>query len=253
MPVDLNIIADTALALPELIDWMKRRMAGDGAARARAEERRKRVEAAQGAARQQWTEEAKDGWDERPMTTARLASEVWEAVQDTDWVLTANTLENWALKLWDFEKPDQHPGSALGTATQIGISLGVALAYRGTGKLVVDIQPDGDLMYDAGALWVAANSKLPMLAVMYNNRAYYNDWEHQIRIAEQRGRPTDHSWIGQAISEPAPDFAGLARSLGWHAEGPIEDPKEVASALRRAITEVGKGRPALVDTVTGFR
>jgi acetolactate synthase I/II/III large subunit len=46
-------------------------------------------------------------------------------------------------------------GRSLGTATQIGISLGVGLAYRGTGRLVVDLQPDGDLMFDAGALWVA--------------------------------------------------------------------------------------------------
>jgi len=24
---------------------------------------------------------------------------------------------------------------------------------------------------------------------MYNNRAYYNDWEHQIRMAKLRGTP----------------------------------------------------------------
>jgi thiamine pyrophosphate-dependent acetolactate synthase large subunit-like protein len=167
--------------------------------------------------------------------------------------LTACTLEDWARKLWDFDRPDRYPGKSLGTSTQIGISLGVALAHKGSGKVVVDIQPDGDLMFDASALWVAANQRLPMLVVMYNNRAYYNDWEHQIRMAKQRGTPVENAWIGQAINDPAPDFAALARSFGWHAEGPVEDPARVGEALRRALAVVKQGRPALVDTITRFR
>jgi acetolactate synthase-1/2/3 large subunit len=92
-----------------------------------------------------------------------------------------------------------------------------------------------------------------MLVVMYNNRAYYNDWEHQIRMAKQRGTPVENAWVGQAINDPAPDFAALARSFGWHAEGPIEDPARVGEALRRALAVVKQGRPALVDTITRFR
>jgi hypothetical protein len=139
-------------------------------------------------------------------------------------VLTANSLQGWTFKLWDFDTPERHPGNSLGTATQIGISLVVALAYKGSGKLVVDIQPDRDLMYDAGTLWIATQIRIPMLAVMFNNQAYYNDWEHQIRIAEHRGRPVENTSIGQAINDPPPDFAGLARSLGWYAGGPMRTP-----------------------------
>ena len=76
-------------------------------------------------------------------------------------MLMANSLGGWTFKLWDFETPERYPGNSLGTATQIGISLGVALAYKGSGNLVVDIQPDGDLMYDAGALWIAAQMRIP--------------------------------------------------------------------------------------------
>ena len=108
-------------------------------------------------------------------------------------------------------------------------------------------------MYDAGALWTAAQMRLPMLIVMHNNRAYYNDWAHQIHIAEDRGRPAENASIGQAITDPAPDFAGLARSLGWYAEGPFESPEGVAEALRRAVREVEAGRPALIDTVTQYQ
>ena len=93
------------------------------------------------------------------------------------------------------------------------MSLGVALAHRGTGRLVVDIQPDGDLMFDAGALWTAAKNNIPFLIVMYNNRAYYNDWEHQIHVAEHRGTPVERAHIGQDIVGPEPDFATLAQLM----------------------------------------
>ncbi len=52
---------------------------------------------------------------------------------------------------------------------------------------------------------------------------------------------------------PEPDFAGLARSMGCHGEGPVEDPADIAPALRRALAEVKKGRVALVDTITRHR
>jgi acetolactate synthase-1/2/3 large subunit len=102
-------------------------------------------------------------------------------------------------------------------------------------------------------LWVAAKYEIPLLVVMFNNRAYYNDWEHQIRMARQRGRAVERAHIGMDLFGPAPDFAGLARALGWHAEGPIERGEEVAEALRRAVAVVKEGRPALVDTVTRHR
>jgi acetolactate synthase-1/2/3 large subunit len=89
---------------------------------------------------------------------------------------------------------------------------------------------------------------------MYNNRAYYNDWEHQIRMAKQRGTDLDKAHIGVNIDGPAPDFATLARSFGWHAEGPIEDPDAIVDAVRRAARIVlDEGRPALVDVVCAHR
>ena len=130
-----------------------------------------------------WQEDAKQDWDASPLTFSRLAMEVWDVIKDEDWVLTANELKHQVRKLWDFDRPYRHPGVELGTSTQIGISLGVALAHRDKKRIVVNIQPDGDLMFDAGALWIAAKYQIPMLIVMHNNRAYYNDWAHQIRMA----------------------------------------------------------------------
>jgi acetolactate synthase I/II/III large subunit len=250
---DVRVLADTTTAIPVLTNLCAQRLAGNSELKTRNENRYASIKVRHETARAKWAQEAQADWDASPIPLPRLASEVWTAIKDEDWVLTAGTLEDWTRKLWDFDKPYRHPGKSLGTSTQIGISLGVALAHRGIGRLVVDLQPDGDLMFDAGALWVAAKHKIPMLVVMYNNRAYYNDWEHQIRMARQRGTPVERAHIGMDLSGPDPDFAGLARAMGWYAEGPIDQGKDVAPALRRAIEKVKAGQPALIDTITQKR
>ena len=245
--VDLQVTADTSVALPLLLELCRglNTKTRDGWRR-RLEEIHDRTWAG-------WAAEARRDGALSPVSTSRLAAETWEVVRGHDWVLTAGTASGWAPKLWDFDRPYRHPGASLGTATQIGISLGVGLAYKDADKLVVDLQPDGDLMFDLGALWIASYHRIPMLAVMFNNRAYYNDWEHQERIAHARGTDVSRAYIGMEIDRPAPDFAGIARGLGWHGEGPIDDPEKVQAAVRRAAEIVAtERRPALVDVVCQY-
>jgi thiamine pyrophosphate-dependent acetolactate synthase large subunit-like protein len=249
----LRILADTTIAIPQLTALLRKKIAASAGLAQTVAERARKAGERHKETRAKWAKQAREDWDASPIPLPRLAHEVWEVIRNEDWVLTAGTLEEWTLKLWDFDRPYRHPGKSLGTATQIGISLGVALAHRGAGRLVVDMQPDGDLMFDAGALWVAVKHKIPLLVVMYNNRAYYNDWEHQIRMARQRGTPIERAHIGMDLEEPFVDFAGLAKSMGWYAEGPIEHGKDVGPALKRAIARVKAGQPALIDTITQRR
>ncbi len=247
----IQVTADTVVALPILLEMCRKLVANDTVEVSSARQQwRDELAMIHDSTWTSWREEYERVKDFSPVSTARLASDVWHVVKDYDWVLTAGTAALWALRTWDFDKPYRHPGVQLGTATQIGISLGVALAHKGTGRLVVDIQPDGDLMFDAGSLWVAAKYELPLLVVMYNNRAYYNDWEHQERVAKQRGTPLDRVNIGMEIDSPPPDFATLARAFHWWAEGPITDPEKVSDSVRRAAEYVSSTqRPALVDVV----
>jgi hypothetical protein len=43
----------------------------------------------------------------------RMAMITCEAIKTEDWALTACTLQEWALKLWDFDLPYRHAGRAL--------------------------------------------------------------------------------------------------------------------------------------------
>jgi acetolactate synthase I/II/III large subunit len=241
---DLQVTADTAVALPLLLELCRELNTRE------RDDWRAELERMHNEQWQAWREQAESEASLSPVATSRLAAEVWEVVKEHDWVLTAGTASEWTHRLWDFDRPYRHPGRSLGTATQIGISLGVALAHKDADRLVVDIQPDGDLMFDLGALWIAAYHRIPMLAVMFNNRAYYNDWEHQERIAHHRGTPVENAYVGMEIDKPPPDFARVAHALGWYGEGPIADPEEVGAAVRRAAeVVVAERRPALVDVV----
>ena len=65
----------------------------------------------------------------------------------------------------------------------------------------------------------------------------------------QRGT-FDRAGIGTKLVDPNIDFAKLAQSMGWYAEGPITNPNDLGPAIRRAIAVVKRGEPALLDTVT---
>jgi benzoylformate decarboxylase/acetolactate synthase-1/2/3 large subunit len=241
---DVQVTADTSVALPLLLDECRAQSRTD------REAWRRRLQELHDETWARWRAGATEERTLSPVATSRLAHEVWEVVKEHDWVLTAGTAGDQVQRVWDFDRPYRHPGRSLGTATQIGISIGVALAHKGSGRLVVDLQPDGDLMFDLGALWIAAYHRIPMLVVMFDNHAYYNDWEHQERIARHRGTDPARAYIGMELDRPAPDFAAVARALGWHAEGPIDDPDAVQAAVRRAAEAVhADDRPALVDVV----
>lgn len=251
-PVEWSVLADSRLALPVIIDAIRRKQTPEQAAQAQARIEEAAVE--QQALRDGWREQATKAADEVPISTARFALELGEAIKDHDWVLTAGTIAGWARKLWDFDDWSRHPGRSLGTATQIGISMGVARAYKGTDKLVVDVQPDGDLLFDPGTLWTIAANELPMLIVMFNNRSYYNDCEHQRKVAIDRGRDVSRAHIGMDLHTPAPDFAAMAASFGIESFGPIEDPAELRPTLDAAVARIMETRrPVLVDVITAHR
>jgi thiamine pyrophosphate-dependent acetolactate synthase large subunit-like protein len=181
-----------------------------------------------------------------------VAGIVWEVIKDRDWRLVNGTLNGWARRLWEWTQPRQYLGGSggAGVGYAIGASLGAALADKGSGRLCVDLQSDGDLLACSSALWTAAHHQIPLLIVMHNNRSLYNSEEHAEEVARLRGRPVANKGIGTRLDEPPVDFATVARGFGIYAEGPVEDAHTLRPALERALkVVVEEGRAALVDVV----
>ena len=250
--VDVAIAADAEATLPSLTDAVKRFTNDD---RKRAfQDRGSRLQAAH----QQSLERARDAaafaWDASPISTARLSAEVWAQVKDQDWSLVSATtfLNRWPQRLWTFDKHHQYLGTAGGYGVGYGApaAAGAALANRKYGRLTVNVQTDGDLMYAPGILWTAAHHRIPMLNIMHNNRAYHQEVMQVQIMADRHSRGVANCGTGTTITAPNIDFAKLAQSMGMYGEGPITDPKDLGPAIRRALDVVKRGEPAMLDVVT---
>ena len=242
--VDIAMAADPEATLPALTEAIKQLTTDD---RKRAfQDRGAKIAAANQRALERARADAAYAWDASPISIPRLSAEVWNVVKNEDW---AGGLEG---PEWNYDKYYQRTrgGSAAGVGFQSPSAVGAALAHRKNGRLYVHLQNDGDLMYANGVLWTAAHHRIPLLAVMRNNRAYHQEVMHIQRMANRHQRGIENAGIGTTLVEPNIDFAKLAQSMGWYAEGPITDPKDLAPALKRAVAAVKRGEPALLDTVT---
>ena len=128
-----------------------------------------------------------------------------------------------------------------------GISVGAALALKGTGRLPIAICGDGDFLMGVTAVWTAVHYKIPLLFVIANNRSFYNDELHQERMARARNRPVENKWIGQRMSDPDVDIAAMGRAQGAAGFGPVTKASELPGILQKAIAEVDAGGVAVVD------
>jgi thiamine pyrophosphate-dependent acetolactate synthase large subunit-like protein len=251
-PVDLPIAADAGLALPALLVAVEERLKRDARAGER-EARSARIATRHAALHAEWQAAVTLERSSKPLAPAVLAAEIWDVIKDEDWVIANGTGKGWARRLWDW-RPERSYGGSGGAGLGYGLpaALGVTLAHRGSGKVCVNLQADGDLFYVVSGFYTAAHHRLPLLTVTFNNRTYGNDEDHQDAVAKVRGRPVENKVVGIRIDDPPPDVAKIAQGFGIQAEGPIDDVKDVAPALRRALRVVKDGRPAVVDVVTRF-
>jgi thiamine pyrophosphate-dependent acetolactate synthase large subunit-like protein len=246
--VDIAIAGDAQASLPSLIEHVRHEL---------SDSRRSQL-AARGAAladefaktRQARFAALAATWDLSPVCPARVAMELWAQIKGEDWALAGDN-DAMALELWDVDKHYQHTGGsgAAGVGYAAGAAIGAALAHRDEGRLSISIQPDGDLMYGPGVLWTAAHHQIPTLMVMFNNRGYHQEIMHLQRMANRHNRSPYTYEIGNVLKNPDIDFAKMAQSMGWYAEGPITDPGDIREAVTRALAVVKGGEPALLDIV----
>jgi thiamine pyrophosphate-dependent acetolactate synthase large subunit-like protein len=185
---------------------------------------------------------------ESPLTVEHLARALRDTVADKPCSLTHLPL-SWNGAWWQFRHPLDFLGSdgGGGLGAGPGVTVGAALALKGSGRIAVGICGDGDFLMGATALWTAAHYRIPLLIVVANNRSFYNDEVHQERVARMRNRPVENKWIGQRIADPDIDIAALARAQGAVGYGPIKDTAKLASTFAEAIAAVELGRVAVVD------
>ena len=94
-----------------------------------------------------------NGWNASPVSPARLCAELWSQIKNEDWsyVSQSTFLSNWPQRTCDFTKTYQGIGvsGGGGVGYQMPAAVGAALAHKGSGRLVVNIVGDGELLTTA--------------------------------------------------------------------------------------------------------
>lgn len=156
----------------------------------------------------------------------------------------------WDGSLWPFHHPLDFLGSdgGGGVGAGPGLTVGAALALRGSSRIPLGICGDGDFLMGATALWTAVHYRIPLICVVANNQSFFNDEVHQERVARARGRAVGNKWIGQRIADPDVDIASLARAQGAVAYGPVETVQELDRVCADALRDFDQGRVVVIDT-----
>jgi acetolactate synthase I/II/III large subunit len=249
--VDVDLAADTEATVPSLIEAIKHEITADRKSLFR--DRGAKFAAKRQEDLEQARIDATYAWDASPISVSRLCAELWEQIRSEDWSFVSFTryLSRWPHRLWNFEKQYHFNGGSggIGIGYNAPAAVGAALANRKYGRLSVNIQSDGDLMFAPGVLWTAAHHRIPLLNIMHNNRAYFAEMMQFQMLAGEHQRGIDHAHIMGAFENPYIDFAKIALGMGVYAEGPITNPNDLGPAIRRAIAVVKRGEPALIDAV----
>jgi thiamine pyrophosphate-dependent acetolactate synthase large subunit-like protein len=139
-----------------------------------------------------------------------------------------------------------HDGGA-GIGSGPGMTVGAALALKGTGRLPVALLGDGDFLMGNTAVWTAAHYGIPAMFVVCNNQSFFTDEMYQTQIAEWRRRPIENAWIGHRLDSPPFDISAMARAQGGVGIGPITEASDLPAAVRDGIAEVQAGRVCVID------
>jgi len=250
--VDMAIAADAQATLPSLIEACKKLITSDR--KSAMQERGKKLADAWKRNRDRDFDQAATGWDASPVTTARMAAEIWNVIKDEDWSMVSDLtfVSWWPQRLWDMEKYHHFIGGhgAYGIGYGAPAAVGAALANKKHGRISVNIQCDGDLNYAPGVLWTAAHHSIPLLSIMHNNRGYHQERMFLQDMASRAMRGPENTHIGVALDNPNINYATMAKAYGMASWGPIENPNELGPALRAALDVVKKGEPAMIDLVT---
>lgn len=205
-----------------------------------------------GAAQSPWRDRVKPkprGEDDTKVTMAAVATTLRSAFNDPDKVSFTGLSRGWPSELWPMRDPLSYIGKdgGGGIGSGPGISIGAALYLHEQGRYPVAVLGDGDFSMGVNAIWTAVHHKIPLLFMINNNRAYYNDELHQVTVAKRRGREVDNAWVGQRLEDPSPNLAKLVEAQGAVGIGPITKPEEVKGAIERGVEVLRSGGVALID------
>jgi benzoylformate decarboxylase len=238
-PVDVGIIADAKSALRSLVEiYPKFVAASDGKA--------ERFECIRKAKEQLNTElenRVKQGWDATPINAARLARTMDRLIEKDALIVNESpTSKDILMANFQFSRGRSYFANSSGGFLGWGLGAAIGAKLASSKRRVVACLGDGSCMFGIQGLWTLAKYRVPLVVIVFNNRAYMAV-KNQFRGSEERIRIAAE--MGAEITGPDINFARLAETFGIFGQR-VERPEAIEPALKRAMEQNG---PALVDVV----
>jgi len=248
---DIFIEANSREAIPALNKIICQRLTPERWAKFR--ERFSQLESKHQKERNEWHALGANSSNQKPISPDWLCHCINKVV-DEDTIIINHTLSQSASVTEQIERTK--PGTLLGCAGgSIQWALGAAFGAKvaAPDRTVVSLMTDGGFIWGCpvATLWSASSYHAPFIAVIFNNQSY----------GVVRGLVQDLS--GEELSDkmafeagaaimPPPEYALVAQACGGYGRM-VEDPDDVLPALKEALNQVRKGKPAVVDVRLGKR
>ena len=237
-PVDLGIVADAKSALRSLLDVLPAKVDGNHKA-----ERIERLKKAKETVKAELEKRIQNGWDATPINAARLVRTM-DKLLEPDALIVNESPTSKDILMSNFQFTPGRSYFSNSSAGHLGWGLGAAIGAKlaSPGRRVVACLGDGSCMFGIQGLWTMAKYRVPLVVIVFNNRAYmavknqFRGTDERIKIAAE---------MGAELVGPELNFARIADSFGIFGQR-VEEPGQIEAALKRALDQSG---PALVDVV----
>ncbi|MFN0069955.1 MAG: thiamine pyrophosphate-requiring protein [Chloroflexota bacterium] len=240
-PSDLSITADSAKAVPALVEVVKRLMTPEQ--RRRAEARRAAHEDAGHRRLAERLDAAKRDGQTANLTPRWVSYQIGQTLGQDAMILhelTDSSLFN-----------RQQAGTLLGTGgSSIGWSAPAAIGVKvaAPDRTVAVACGDGSWMFANPTVttWASRAHKAPVLFMVMNNRGYSTGTRTVVENHPEGYAVRETDFTGGWF-DPSPNYAAEAAASGAYGEK-VSDPNEVAPAIQRALGAIqNEGIPAVLE------
>lgn len=244
-PTDVALVGDVKATAGALIEALSASM--NSAHKAAAKERFQKAKVFNERVAKAREQIARTRWDAEPISWGRLAHDINEVI-DKDAIITHEfgSARPKVMPWMEFGEGKKDlmgrtVGSALGWA--VGASLGVKMAEPN--RQVVCMLGDGAFLFgQVEALWAARRHEVPVMYIVWNNKAY-ND----TRLRQTRNSPNLMKLkrdLANYLGDPDVSFERLAAAFDVKG-ATVTKTAEIIPALKRGVRELREGRPFVVD------
>jgi len=245
-PADILLEADSSKAIPALSEIVRKRLSREQ--QVRGQDRFHQLESEHTELRNGWRELAAGKAGQKPISADWLCRCIGEEIDESTILLAevASAFTSVARQISRTEPRTlfNQAGSSLGWG--LGAALGAKLAAPD--KTVVLLTGDGSFIYGCptAGLWAASAHNAPYLSIIFNN-GQYNAIKRSIQIAYDGNSFSEKTgvWVGTDFA-PSPDYTLIAQACGAYGRR-VDDPADVKTALREALSKVRGGQPAVLD------